>query len=121
MTMTRSYRDLIAWQKSMDLVEEIYRMTKLLPKEEIFGLINQLRRAAISIPSNIAEGNTRSSQKEYVRFLSIARASEAEIETQLEICVRIGYLNEEQISEPLALCIEVGKMLYSMIRKINNQ
>lgn len=69
---TRSYRDLVVWQKSMDLVEEIYRLTKLLPKEEIFGIANQLRRAAISIPSNIAEGNTRNSQKDYARFLSIA-------------------------------------------------
>ena len=107
--------------KSMDLVEEIYVLTKLLPKEEVFGLSNQLRRAAVSIPSNIAEGDTRSSQKEYARFLSVARASEAEIETQLEICVRIGYFNEEQTSKSLALCIEVGKMLYSMIRKLNNQ
>ncbi|MDD2522691.1 MAG: four helix bundle protein [Anaerolineaceae bacterium] len=99
----------------------IYRLTKLLPKEEIFGLTNQLRRAAISIPSNIAEGNTRVTSKEYARFLSIARASEAEIETQLEICVRIGYLNEDQIRKSLALCIEIGKTLYSMIRKLNNE
>ncbi len=83
---TRSYRDLVVWQKSMDLVEEIYRLTKLLPKEEFFGIANQLRRAAISIPSNIAEGNTRNSQKDYARFLSIARGSEAKIETQLEVC-----------------------------------
>ena len=82
---TRSYRDLVVWQKSMDLVEEIYRLTKLLPEEEIFGIANQLTRAAISIPSNIAEGNKRNSQKDYARFLSIARGSEAKIETQLEV------------------------------------
>jgi four helix bundle protein len=117
---TRSYRDLVVWQKSMDLVEEIYRLTKLLPKEEIFGIANQLRRAAISIPSNIAEGNTRNSQKEYVRFLSIARGSESEIETRLEVCLRIGYFNEEQTRKASALCIEVGKMLYSMILKLSN-
>ena len=106
---TRSYRDLVVWQKSMDLVEEIYRVTKLLPKEEIFGIANQLRRAAISMPSNIAEGNKRNSQKDYARFLSIAWGSEAEIETQLEVYLRIGYFNGEQTSKASALCIEREK------------
>ena len=117
---TRNYRDLVVWQKSMDLVEEIYRITRLLPKEEVFGLTNQLRRAAISIPSNIAEGNARNSQKEYARFLLIARGSKAETETQLEIGVRIGYLSEEQIAKALSLCDEIGKMLFSMIQKMSN-
>jgi four helix bundle protein len=117
----RNYRDLVVWQKSMDLVEEVYRLTKLLPKEEIFGVTNQLRRAAFSIPSNIAEGNARYSSKEYARFLSIARGSKAEKETQLEICVRIGYFKEEQILIALTLCDEIGKMLHSMILKLSNQ
>ncbi len=119
--VTRNYRDLVVWQKSMDLVEEVYRLSKLLPKEEIFGLTNQLRRAAFSIPSNIAEGNARNSQKEYARFLSIARGSKAETETQLEICVRIGYFNEDQTRIALTLCDEIGKMLYSMIQKLSTE
>ena len=117
----RNYRDLVVWQKSMDLVEEVYRLTKLLPKEEIFGVTNQLRRAAFSIPSNIAEGNARYSSKEYARFLSIARGSKAETETQLEICVHIRYFKEEQILIALTLCDEIGKMLHSMILKLSYQ
>lgn len=118
---TRNYRDLIVWQKSMDLVEEIYRLTKLLPKEEIFGISNQLRRAAISVPSNIAEGNGRNSLKEYARFLSIARGSKAETETQLEICVRLGYFSADQTHSTFVLCDEIGKMLHSMIQKLSDQ
>lgn len=105
----------------MDLVEEVYRLTKLLPKEEMFGLTNQIRRAAYSIPSNIAEGNARNSSKEYARFLSIARGSKAETETQLEVCVRIGYLNIAQTEKAINLCDEIGKMLYSMIQKLSDQ
>jgi four helix bundle protein len=118
---TRNHRDLVVWQKSMELVEEVYRLTNFLPKEEIFGVTNQLRRAAFSIPSNIAEGNARNSSKEYARFLSIARGSKAETETQLEICVRIGYLNEDQTHKAITLCDEIGKMLYSMIQKLSTQ
>ncbi|HHX08753.1 MAG TPA: four helix bundle protein [Chloroflexi bacterium] len=117
----RNHRDLIVWQKSMDLVEEVYRLSNFLPKEEMFGATNQLRRAAFSIPSNIAEGNARNSSKDYARFLSMARGSKAETETQLEICVRIGYLNEEQTRKALTLCDEIGKMLYAMIQKLNHQ
>lgn len=114
---TRNYRDLEVWQKSMNLVEEVNKLTALLPKEELFGLTNQLRRAAVSIPSNIAEGNTRASLKEYGRFLSIARGSKSEIETQLEICLRLGYLNGDQISKAVSMCDSIGAMLFSMIQK----
>ncbi len=116
---TKDHRDLVVWQKSMDLVEEVFRLTKLLPKEELFGITSQLRRSAFSIPSNIAEGNARNSDKEYARFLSIARGSKAETETQLEICVRIGYFNEAQTHKSVALCDEIGKMLYTMIHKLS--
>ena len=104
-----SYRDLIVWKKSMTLTQEIYRLTKLLPKDELFSLTNQMRRAAVSIPSNIAEGQDRNSKKEFLNFLAIARGSRAELETQLQICVRVGYLNDTDITEVMQLLNEVGK------------
>ena len=110
-----SYKELIVWQKSMDLVTEIYRIVKLLPKEELFCLSDQMRRAAISIPSNIAEGNSRNSTKEYVQFLSIARGSNAELQTQCYICERLQYATKEQLSRALVLTDEVGKMINKLI------
>ena len=79
--MIQNYKELIVWQKAMDLTTEVYRLTKKSPKDELYGLTNQLRRATVSIPANIAEGNVRFSTKEYLRFLSIARGSKAEVET----------------------------------------
>ena len=113
-----SYKDLIVWQKAMDLVVEVYSITKLLPHDEQYGLSTQLRRAVVSVPSNIAEGNSRNTTKEYIQFLNIALGSKAEVETQLEICLRLGYVNEEQIGKSLGLCEEVGKMLNSIIKKL---
>ena len=101
----------------MDLVEEIYTLTKQLPKYETYALADQMRRAAISIPSNIAEGQQRHTKNEFASFLSIARGSEAELETQLYICVRLLYLNSEQIEKSLSLCSEIGKMLNALIQK----
>ena len=115
------YKELIVWQKSMDLTVEIYRLTKNLPKEEIYGLTNQLRRAAVSIPSNIAEGNARLSTKDYMRFLSIARGSSAEVETQLILCVRLDYLTQEDIEAALSLLSEIERMLNSMITKLREK
>ena len=114
------YKDLTVWQKAMDLTTEIYRLTQKLPKEELYGLTNQLRRAAVSIPSNIAEGNARFSGQEYVRFLSIARGSNAEVETQLLLCVRLDYLTQSDIEETLSLNDEIGKMLTTMIKKLRD-
>ena len=111
------YRDLIVWQKAMDLVEEIYALTKLLPKTETYALTDQMRRSAVSIPSNIAEGQQRRTKNEFANYLSIARGSCAELETQLYICVRLSYLNSEQISVGLSMCSEVGKMLNALIQK----
>ena len=113
-----SYRELIVWQRSMELVEEVYRISKKLPKEEIYSLSDQLRRAAVSIPSNIAEGQGRNSFKEFSRFIMIAQGSRAELETQLEICVRLGYLNREQTQPAIILCSEVGRMLRNLSRKL---
>lgn len=85
--MINSFKDLIVWQKSMDLVESIYRITEKLPSKEQFGLISQMRRAAVSIPSNIAEGYGRQSKGSYTQFLSISRGSLLELETQTELCI----------------------------------
>ena len=114
------YKDLTVWQKAMDLTTEIYRLTQKLPKEELYGLTNQLRRAAVSIPSNIAEGNGRASTGDYVRFLIMARGSNAEVETQLLLCVRLDYLTQSDIEETLSLNDEIGKMLTTMIKKLRD-
>ena len=113
------YRDLIVWQKAMKLVEEVYLLTRLLPDDELYVLSNQLRRAVISIPSNIAEGFGRNSTKDNIRFLRIAHGSKCETETQLFICVRLGYFSQSQITAALSLCEETGKMLNSLISKLS--
>jgi len=109
------HKNLLVWQKAMDLVEEVYMLTRLLPKDEHYGLVSQLRRAVVSIPSNIAEGNARKSKKEYIHFLSIARGSKSEVETQLEICLRLKYLNNKQAEAALSLCDEIGRMISKLI------
>ena len=116
--MVNSYRELVVWQKAMDLVVEVYRLVKLLPREERYALSDQMRRSAVSIPSNIAEGHTRNSTKEYIQFLSIAKGSNAELQTQLSICSRLGYLSNEQISKVIVLSEEVGKMISSIQKKL---
>jgi len=90
--MGRAHYDLQAWKKAIILVQEIYNLTKSFPKEEIYGLVSQMRRAAVSVPSNIAEGAARSSKKEFIRFLTISRGSLSELETQLIISARLGYM-----------------------------
>ena len=114
----RSYKDLIVWQKSMDLVELVYQATKGFPREELYGLTNQIRRASVSIPSNIAEGQARNSTAEFRNFLSIARGSLAEVETQLLIAERLNYLDSEKLREILAVQIEVNKMTNALMNKL---
>ena len=116
--MKKSYKDLLVWQKSMALVVEIYRVAKLLPKEELYALSDQMRRAAVSIPSNIAEGQARASQKEFVQFLSIAKGSNAELHTQCLICEKLHYVSEKEIELALSLSSEVGKMLCTLITNL---
>jgi len=106
----KSYKDLIVWQKAMDLVETVYKATKEFPKDELYSLTNQLRRAAVSIPSNIAEGHARNSTAEFKNFLYIAKGSLAEVETQLLIAERLNYINHEQLSGILLIQVEVNKM-----------
>ena len=116
----KDYKDLTAWQKAMQLAVEVYRLTRLLPKEESFGLIGQLRRAAASVPSNIAEGYGRASTVEYARFLKIARGSLYELETQLYLCNALEYLDREAAAYAFSLSAEVGRMLNTMLRHLNN-
>ena len=113
-----SYRGLIVWQKSMDLTAIIYRLVKKLPKEELYGLSDQMRRAVVSIATNIAEGHDRKTDKEFAHFLTIARGSKAELETLLLICVKVGYFAEADISEAMSLSAEIGRMLTSLINKL---
>jgi len=114
----QTYRDLIVWQKAMSLVFKLYTETKSWPKEEVYGLTSQIRRSAISIPSNIAEGYGRNSSGDYVRFLQIASGSLYEFQTQLEISFQLGYLSEEKYIEINLLSAEIEKMLSSLISKI---
>lgn len=112
------YTKLVVWNKSMDLVEKIYKIS--LPDEERFGLASQLRRSAVSIPSNIAEGNGRNSDKDFTRFLNIAIGSLFEMQTQVEICFRLKYVQKEQYNEIINLSREVEAMLTSLIKKLSH-
>lgn len=118
--MVKSYRELVVWQKSMSMVKEIYAIVKLLPHEEKYALGDQIRRAAVSVPSNIAEGHMRNSVKEYVQFLAVANGSCAELETQLELAVMLGYVDAKQTEYCNNLLTEIGKMLASMQYKLRN-
>ena len=113
-----SYRELVVWQRGMELVEEIYKLARFLPKEEMYALSDQMRRAAVSIPSNIAEGFARKAPKDYARFLLMARGSKYELETLLTICERLKYLSEDETKKAMGLCDEIGKMLNSIIAKL---
>ena len=116
----QSYKELVVWQKAMDLTVEIYKLVKLLPKEETYALSDQMRRAVVSIPSNIAEGQGRNHPKVFVNFLSIARGSQSELNTQLEICIKLNYFTEQDAKNAFNLCEEVGKMLSTLIKKIDS-
>lgn len=113
---TNSFKDLIVWRKSFRLVKEIYNLTKEFPKEEIYCIVQQLRRAAVAIPSNIAEGYGRQYNKEYKQFLSIAYGSLCELETQYLLSVELNYIVKNQSIDELMK--EVGGMLYRMINPI---
>ena len=114
----KSYRDLIVWQKSMNLVTLIYKLVLELPENEKYGLTPQIKRSAISIPSNIAEGYGRNYRKDYSIFLQIARGSLFENQTQLEIAVNLDFIKAENLNEIKELSIEVEKMLNSLIKKL---
>ena len=113
------YKDLIVWQKAMKLVRAVYALSKAFPSDERYALTDQLRRAVVSIPSNIAEGNGRASNADYGHFLAIARGSLYETMTQLQIASDLGYI-EEFPKELDELAVEVGRMLTSMLRKFGS-
>lgn len=114
--MEKPHRRLEVWRQSVDLVTEIYRLTETFPEQERYALASQMRRAAISIPSNIAEGAARNTRKEFVNFLHMAQASLSELDTQLEIAHRLGYLKDSQRSKLENATQEVDKMLSGLIR-----
>ena len=113
-----SYRELEAWRVAMDLVEQIYRVTACFPDGERFGLSNQLRRAAVSVPSNIAEGQGRRLPKQFALFLRIARGSVQEVETQLLIALRLGLVAKEQLDPVLNTCGSTGRLIVGLLRSI---
>jgi four helix bundle protein len=117
--MTQSYRDLIVWQRAIELVVVVYELTEKFPKEEIYGLTSQMRRSAISIPSNIAEGRFRGTKKDYTQFLRIAYSSGAELETQIEIAKRIEKMSHLDYAKADSFLNEVMRMLNAMIRNLN--
>ena len=113
-----SYRDLRVWHMSMELAEQVYVLTKLLPPDEKYGLVSQLRRAVVSIPSNIAEGCARNSTKEYIHHVSYALGSLAEVETQLLLTIRLGMIEAPLIETQLMICSDLGKMLQGLRAKL---
>jgi four helix bundle protein len=111
----RNHKDLILWQKAMTLTADVHRLTVRLPRHEIFGLTSQIRRAAVSIPSNVAEGAARRTTREFIAFVHIARGSFAELETQLLLARQIGYLADRDLAPVLVRLDEVGRLLNAVI------
>ncbi len=116
---SQGYRQLVVWQRAMELVEAVYALTDALPEVERFGLVSQLQRCSVSVPSNIAEGYARTHTKDYLRHLSYARGSLAEVETQIIICVRVNRITREQAMPAWNLAQEVGKLLTRFIQSIS--
>ena len=119
--MAESFRDLVVWQKSMALATDVYRVTKAFPRNEIYGLTNQVRRAAVGVASNIAEGKGRLSKKEFVQFLARARGSLLEVETQVEISRNLDYLDQPAFARLAKECGEVGRLLNGLIRSMQQR
>jgi four helix bundle protein len=116
-----SHRDLLVWQKAMDLVVTCYQITKTFPKNEMYGLASQLQRAAVSIPSNIAEGRARQYSKEFLQYLSIACGSLAEVETHIQIAERLNYIDSDNVKQLLDKTAEIGRMLNGLRRSIEKR
>jgi four helix bundle protein len=116
--MPANFKDLIVWQKSIDFADEVYDTTEHFPKSEVFGLANQMRRAAVSVASNIAEGSARHSRRDFVRFLRQSRGSLAELETQITISVRRKYITREQGKKLFAVTIEIERMLSGVVASL---
>jgi four helix bundle protein len=117
-TKPKYYKELLVWQKGMALAKLVYRLTVRFPREEKFGLTSQIRRAAVSVPSNIAEGQARQSIKEFLQFLSHAEGSLAELETQILLSMELGFVRQEDVKEILEKIDELQKMLVGLKRKL---
>ncbi|MBR1550522.1 MAG: four helix bundle protein [Bacteroidales bacterium] len=117
----KSYKELLIWQKAMQITKEVYLLVKKLPKEETYALSDQIRRSAVSIPSNIAEGQERNSTTEFIRFLHIAQGSRAELETQLNIGCLIGYFDQNDVDPIIDNLTELGKMTNSLINTVKEK
>jgi four helix bundle protein len=117
MTVVRRYTDLVAWQKAMTLVERVYKLTRGFPKEELYGLSSQVRRSAVAIPSNIAEGHCRNGRREFVHHRSIALGSLGEVETQVLIAQRLGYF-DESVSADIAASSETGRVIVGLMHSL---
>ena len=109
-----SFRDLRVWQAGMDLVEQVYKLTQGFPIQEVYGLTSQMRRAAVSVPSNLAEGHTREHTKEYLHHISIAQASLAELQTQIEIAGRLQYLEQDAVHQVVEQVTSLSRQLYAL-------
>ena len=116
----QSFRDLQVWQRSMELTVAVYRLTQHFPREEAFGLTSQLRRSAVSVPSNIAEGHGRMNPREFKHFLLIARASNCELQTQLELSGALGLADTQQLNTAQGVSHEVEKMLFALLGKLKD-
>ncbi len=121
MSTVQSYRDLIVWQKAMALAEAVYRCSAQLPREETYGLRSQLTRAAVSLPANIAEGQSRHGRAEFLHFRGVARGSLGELETLTMLCRRLGYLSERDAASLLEDCQEIGRLLAGLVRSLKYQ
>jgi four helix bundle protein len=119
--MVQSFRDLLVWQRAIQMCVSTYRLTKDFPRDEIYGLTSQIRRAAISVPSNVAEGHGRLSTGEYKQFLGVARGSNFELQTQLEIARELGLGDSKSLNEAESLSLEVGKMISGILNAIKEK
>lgn len=115
-----NYKELIIWQKAIDLVTDIYKVTVEFPDFEKYGLSCQIQRSAVSIPSNIAEGSGRRSEKDFLRFLDVSKGSAFELETQLIIALKLNYLSKEEAEEIFSRISELQKMIYGFCKKLKN-
>jgi len=118
MAQVSSHRELIVWQKAMDMVVRVYEVSKFFPSSETYGLTSQLRRAAVSVPANIAEGSSRGSAKDYCQFLAVAKGSLMETETLLTVAVRLNYVGEADVADAYGLITEISKMLTAIRSKL---
>ena len=116
----KSYKDLIIWQKGIDLVVEVYKIIKRFPREELYGLSDQIKRSAVSVPSNIAEGQSRQHTAEFRQFLYIARGSLAELDTQLIIAHRVGYIDSKNLDLFASRVTELRKMISALVAKLKD-